>query len=87
MGKHPLALVKRRQPERRGVGPEVADRVRIEGRDDDRPPLMRAALYCSPDHRLVAEVKAVEIAKRDDRAAKLVGYRLVVEQALHWWVP
>jgi hypothetical protein len=31
----------------------------------------------------VTKVKTVEIAERDDRAAKLVGYRLVVKQALH----
>ena len=83
MGEHPLALVERGQPERRRVGPEVAHRMRVEGRDDHRPPLVRAALHRAPDHRLVAEVEAVEIAQRDDRAAKLLRDRLVVEQALH----
>ena len=65
----------------------MVHRMRIEGRDDHRPPLMRAALHRSPDHRLVAEVKAVEIAQRDDRAAQ--GFRdwLVVEQALHCAMP
>ena len=44
---------------------------------------MRAALHRPPDHRLVAQVKAVEIAERNHRAAKRVRDRLVVEQALH----
>ena len=47
----------------------MAHGVRVEGRDDHRPPLMRAALHRAPYHRLVAEVKAIEIAERDDRAA------------------
>ena len=57
--------------------------MRVEGGDDHRPPLVRAALHRPPDHRLVAEVEAVEIAERDDRAAKRVGDRLVEAQALH----
>ena len=61
----------------------MAHRMRIEGGDDDRPALVRAALHGAADHRLVAEVKAVEIAERDDRAAKGVGDRLVEGQALH----
>ena len=36
-----------------------------------------------PTTASVAEVEAVEIAQRDDRAAKLLRDRLVVEQALH----
>ena len=42
MREQPLALVERGQPERRHVGLEVADRVRVEGRDDHRPPLVRS---------------------------------------------
>jgi hypothetical protein len=83
MGEHPFALIERRQPERRGVRLEVADWMGIEGSDDHRPPLVRAALHGSPDHRLVAKMEAIEIAKRDDRAAKLLRDRLVMEQALH----
>ena len=44
MGEQPLALVERGQPERRHVGLEEAHRVRVEGGDDDRPPLVRPAL-------------------------------------------
>ena len=51
----------------------MADRVGVEGGDDDRPALVRAALHRAADHGLVAEVKAVEIAERDDRAAKASG--------------
>ena len=58
-------------------------RMGIEGGDDHRPLLMRAARDRPPDHGLVAEVEAVEIAERDDRAAKRVGNRLVEGQALH----
>ena len=57
--------------------------MRIEGRDDHRPALVRAARHRSPDHRLVAEVEAVEIAQRHDRAAQGFGDRLVEGQALH----
>ncbi len=78
-----LALVERGQPEGRGVGLEVAHGMRVEGGDDYRPPLVRAALHRPPDHRLVAEMEAIEIAQRDDRAAQGIRDRLVVEQALH----
>ena len=56
--------------------------MRIEGRNDHRPSLVRSALDRSPDHRLVAEVEAVEIAQRNNGAAHGVGDRLIVGQAL-----
>ena len=83
MGEQPLALVERGQPERRHVGLEVADRVRVEGRDDHRPPLVEAARDRPPDHRLVAEVEAVEIAERDDAPLEVVGDAAVEGQPLH----
>src|SRR4030095_14659133 len=61
----------------------MSNRVRIERRDDHRAPLVRSALHGPADDRLVTEMKAVEIAKRDDRALKLLGECLVVEQAHH----
>ena len=72
LGEQPLALVERGQPERRRVGPEIAHRVRIEGRDDRRPPL-GARCDRAADHRLVAEVEAVEIAERDDASPEASG--------------
>ena len=65
-----LPLVEAGQAERRRVGPEMADRVRVEGGDDHRPPLVRAALHRAPDDRLVAEMEAVEIAERHHGAAQ-----------------
>jgi hypothetical protein len=44
---------------------------------------VEGALDGSPDHRLVAAVEAVEIAQRDDRAAKRVRDRRGEAQALH----
>ena len=72
-----LALVEAGQPERRRVGLEVAHRMRVEGGDDHRPPLVRAARDRAADHRLVAEVEAVEIAERDDRSAQARRERAV----------
>ena len=65
------------------VGLEEAHRVRVEGGDDDRPPLVVAARDRAPDDRLVAEVEAVEIAERDDAAAKRVGHAAIEGQPLH----
>jgi hypothetical protein len=46
LGEQSLALVKGRQAERRQIGFEDLDRVRVEGRDHDRPPLVEAARDC-----------------------------------------
>ena len=83
MGEQGLALVERGQAERRQVGLEKADGVGVEGGDDDRPPLVEAALDRSPDHRLVAEMKSVEIAERDDASPEVVGDAAGEGQALH----
>jgi hypothetical protein len=69
------------------VGPEEAHRMRIEGRDHRRPPFVRRLLDRPPDHRLVPQVKPVEIAQRHNRAAHRIRYRLVEGQALHCWEP
>ena len=83
MGEQFLPLVEAGQAERREVGLEEAHRMRVEGRDDHRPPLVMAAGDRSADHRLVAQVEAVEIAERDDCAAEAIGYGLVEGQPLH----
>src|SRR5690606_19111949 len=49
----------------------------------DGPAFVRPTLHCAPDHGLVAEMEAVEIAERDHRAAKRLRDRLVEGQALH----
>ena len=83
MGEQPLALVERGQAERRHVGLEEFDRVRVEGGDDHRPPLVETARDRPPDHRLVAEVEAVEIAERDDAPLEAFGDSAVEGQPLH----
>src|SRR5690349_3564591 len=79
-----LALVERREAERRYVGPEMAHRMRVEGGDDNRPAHMEAHCDGAAHHRLVAQMEAVEIAKRDHRPAKGVGNRLIMLEMLHW---
>ena len=49
--------------------------MRIEGRDQRRPPLGPRARDRAPDHRLVPEVKAIEIAERDDPAREMRRHR------------
>ena len=83
VGEQSLALVEGGQAKGRRVGLEMAHRVRIEGRDHHRAALVKAARDRPPDHRLVAQMKAVEIAERDDAAAECFGDRLVEGQALH----
>jgi hypothetical protein len=55
----------------------MAHRVRVEGRDYYRAALMEAARDRSPNDRLVAQMKAVEIAERDDASPELFWDRLV----------
>ena len=78
-----LALVQRRQPERRKVGLEMPNRVRVERRDDHRPAHVETQGDRPVHDRLVAEMKAVEIAERNHRAAKLFGNGFVVIQPVH----
>ena len=78
-----LPLFERGQTERRRIGLEMAHRVRIEGGDD-----RGAALFACPGngfarHRLVAKVKAIEIAQRDDRAAQRFGQLLAMVEPPH----
>ena len=77
------ALVEIGQAEGRQIGPEEARRVRIEGRDQGRPALGPRARDGAADHRLVAGMKSVEIAERDDAAAKRGRNRRAPVQALH----
>jgi hypothetical protein len=44
---------------------------------------VKAALHRAPDHRLVAEVESVEIAKGEDAPLQLVGDAAVESEALH----
>ncbi|KAI1692990.1 hypothetical protein DdX_20911 [Ditylenchus destructor] len=58
-------------------------RVGVEGRDDRRTALGTRAFDRAADHRLVPPVKPVEIAERDDPAAKMRRYRDRSVQPLH----
>ncbi len=82
-GEQTLPLVEAGQAERKRVGAEMTYRMRIERCRDHRPSLVRTALHRASDHRLMTEVKSVEIAERDDRAAQGIGDRPVEGQALH----
>ncbi len=83
-GEQRLALIERHQAEGRDVGLEEADRVRVEGGDDDRPPLMEAARDRAAHHRLVAEVESVEIAERENAPLQLIGDPAGEGKPLHW---
>ena len=69
----------RRQAKRRVVRPEHAARMRLEGEDG----MGHAGGTGNPaglaDHRLMAEMDAVEIADGDDRAALGGSHRVVAE--------
>ena len=78
-----LALVEAGQPEWWDVGLEEMDRVRVEGGDDHRPPLVEAALDRPVHHRLVAEVESVEIAEGDDAPLEVLRDAAGEGQALH----
>src|SRR3546814_13633558 len=69
-GKQRLPLVERGQAEGRDAGFEETHRMRIEGRDDRRKPLVLRMMHRAADNRLMPGVKAVEIAERDDAAAQ-----------------
>jgi hypothetical protein len=57
--------------------------MRIEGGDDHRPPLVEGARHGAADHRLVAEVEAIEIAECDDASPEVLGDAAVKGEALH----
>jgi hypothetical protein len=55
----------------------------IEGGDQGRTPFAACALDGTADHRLVPDVESVEIAERDDAAAKPLRNRRAAVQPLH----
>jgi hypothetical protein len=83
MAKESLTLVERGEAKRRQVGLEEADRMRVEGGDNYRPPLVEGAGDGAPHDRLVAEMESVEIAERDDAPLKVVGDPAVEGEPLH----
>ena len=59
---------------KRGIaGLEHFARMGLEGEDRRRPALCRRLVAGGADHRLMAEMHAVEIADRDDRARGIGG--------------
>ena len=79
----PRALIERGQAERRRIGAEEADRMRIEGRDDQRAAGLAGERLRPRHHRLVAPVEPVEIAQRHHAAAQMIGQSPVARQPLH----
>ena len=57
------------EAERRLVGPEEGARMRLERQNADRAVIGLRPLEGARDHRLVAEMHAVEVAERDGAAA------------------
>ena len=57
--------------------------MRIESGDDAGPALAARPGQRLADHGLMAEVEAVEIAQREDRAAQGIGDGLAVIEADH----
>ena len=50
-------MIKRSQPERRHIGLEMADGMRIEGRDDNRKIVIMRMMHGAADNRLMPEYK------------------------------
>ena len=78
-----LPLLQSRQAEGRHIGPEKAHGMGIESGDDGGAPLAARPVDRFLRHRLMAEMEAVEIAKRDDRAAQGFGHRLAMVEPPH----
>ncbi|HEY0626551.1 MAG TPA: hypothetical protein VGD10_07430 [Allosphingosinicella sp.] len=57
--------------------------MRIEGRDQHRPRFCPGALDRPAHHRLVARMKSIEIAERDDAPAQRFRNRRAAVQPLH----
>ncbi|GAA4033629.1 hypothetical protein GCM10022281_11920 [Sphingomonas rosea] len=55
----------------------------IKGGDDRRPPRVGRPRHGAPDHGLMAEVEAVEIAKGDDGIAERFRHAGAGGKALH----
>ena len=83
IGKQALALVQRRQPERRDIGLEESHRMGVECRDNRRANLFPGPAQRLAGHRLMAEMKAVKIAQRNDRAAQVALDPLFSVQSYH----
>jgi hypothetical protein len=57
--------------------------MRIESGDQRRATLRARAFHRATDHRLVAKVKSIEIAKRDDPRAQGCGNHRAAVEPLH----
>ena len=83
----PLPIAKRTRKEAGGdwrrVGVKQPCWMRIEGSNQHRPPLRAAQLDSATHHRLMAAMKSVEIAERDDAAAQMGRNRRAAVQPLH----
>src|SRR3546814_10789332 len=78
-----LALIERGKAEPRAFRAEEAHRMWIEGRDQRGPPLGTGTRHRAAYHRLMARMKSVEIAERDDPAPQMSGHRRAAVQPLH----
>ena len=78
-----LPLVEGGEAEGWGVGLEKAHRMRIESGDDGGPPLGAGPGQRLAHHGLMAAMKAIEIAQRDDRAAQFGRNGLTGIEANH----
>ena len=72
-GKQVAALLDGSEAEGRGVGHEIANRVRAEGGDDGRAAFRAGPALRFGKYGLMAPVESVEIAQRDNRAAQVFG--------------
>ena len=70
-----LPLIERGQAERRRIGREMADRVRIKGGDNRRAVFGPGPSDGFTDHGLMAPVKPVKIAQGDNPPAQAIGNR------------
>ncbi|MDQ0839634.1 hypothetical protein QFZ54_003418 [Sphingomonas faeni] len=83
VGEQPLALVQRGEAERRGRRAEMADRMRIERRDQCGATLGLGPCDRARDHGLVTEVKSIEIAQRYDPVREMRRNGRAAVEPLH----
>ena len=83
VAEQPLALIERGEAKRRRLGPEKAHRMRVEGRDQRGRVALLRQRHRAPDHRLMPQMKAVEIAKRDHPAAQALADLVIPPDAFH----
>ena len=67
------AIVQRLEHERRAPGRQHRDRMRLEGERHRQPCRLPRPRHRAPDDRLVAQVRAVEVAEREDAAGEPLG--------------